>query len=104
MFNVATLVLIITIMTPDPYTHSKQSKTIHAKCNLKKMSKKTPLKTKSDCITVADLNHAVRHLCHVAENCSKLLECFRDYYLFNMSGQLDVGIVLIASDSITTKK
>ena len=34
MFIVATLVLIITIITPGPYFPSKQSKTSHAKCNL----------------------------------------------------------------------
>ena len=49
--------------------------------------------TKSDCMNVTDLNHAVRHLCHVVDVCSKLLKDFHDYYLFNMSDQLVVGIV-----------
>ena len=49
--------------------------------------------TKSDCMSVTDLNHAVRHLCHVADVCSKLLKDFRDYCLFRMSDQTVVGIV-----------
>ena len=28
--------------------------------------------TKSDCMSVTDLNHAVGHLCHVVAVCSKL--------------------------------
>ena len=35
MFTSATLVPMFTIITPAPYTQSKQSKAIHAKCNLK---------------------------------------------------------------------
>ena len=35
MFTVVTLVLMFTIITPDPFTQIKQSKTFHAKCNLK---------------------------------------------------------------------
>ena len=35
MFTGATLVPMFTIITPSPYTHSKQSNTFHAKCNLK---------------------------------------------------------------------
>ena len=31
----ATLVPMFTIITPGPYSHSKQPKTFHAKCNLK---------------------------------------------------------------------
>ena len=31
----ATHVAMFTIITPGPYTHSKQSKVFHAKCNLK---------------------------------------------------------------------
>ena len=34
MFTDATLVPMFTIITPGPYTHSKQSKAIHAKCIL----------------------------------------------------------------------
>ena len=49
--------------------------------------------TKSGCMSVTDLNHAVRHLCHVVDVCSKLLKDFLDYYLFNMSDQTFVGIV-----------
>ena len=44
------------------------------------------------CMSVTDLNHAVRHSCHV-DVYSKLLKAFYDYCLFNMSDQLAVGIV-----------
>ena len=49
--------------------------------------------TKSDCMSATDLNHAVRHLCHVVDVCSKLLKGFHDDSLFNMSDQKVVGIV-----------
>ena len=35
MFTGATLVPMFTNITPGPYTHIKQSKAIHDKCNLK---------------------------------------------------------------------
>ena len=47
----------------------------------------------SDCMSVTDLNHAVRHLYHLVDVCSKLLKDFHDYWLFNMSDQIVVGIV-----------
>ena len=43
-------------------------------------------------MSVTDLNHAVRHLCHVVDVCSKLLKVFHDYCLFNMSDEIIVGI------------
>ena len=49
--------------------------------------------TKSDCMSVTDLNHAVRHVCDVVVDCSKLLQDFHDYCLFNLSDQKVVGIV-----------
>ena len=49
--------------------------------------------TKSDCMSVKDLNDAVRHLCHVVDVCSKLLKDFHDYCPLNMSDQIVVGIV-----------
>ena len=49
--------------------------------------------TKSDCKSATDLNHAVRYLCHVVDVCSKLDKDFHDYFLFNMSNQLVMGIV-----------
>ena len=49
--------------------------------------------TKSGCMSITDVNHAVRHLCHVVDVCSKLLKDFHDYCLFNMSDQIVVGIV-----------
>ena len=47
--------------------------------------------TKSDRMNVTDLNHAVRHLCHVVDGCSKLLKDL-DYCLLNMSDQIVMGI------------
>ena len=94
MFTVSTLVPMFTIITPGPYTNSKQPKTFHAKCNLKvNCEEKCVLITKSDCMSGTDLNHAVRHLCHVVDVCSKLLKDFHDYCLFNMSDQKLLGIV-----------
>ena len=49
--------------------------------------------TKSDCVSVRDLNHAVRHLYHLVDVCSKLLKDFQDCWFFNMSDQKVVGIV-----------
>ena len=51
--------------------------------------------TKSDCMSVTDLNETVRYMCHVVDVCSKLHNIFLDYCLFNMSDQLDVGIVFL---------
>ena len=94
MFTGATLVPIFTVITPGPYTHSKQPKTFHAKCNLKvNCENKLSLITKSDCMSATDLNHAVRHLCHVVDVCSEMLKDFHDFYLFNMSDQKVVGFV-----------
>ena len=50
------------------------------------------LKAKSDCMSVTDLNHAVRHLCQVVDVCGILLEYFHVYCLFNMSDQIVVVI------------
>ena len=49
--------------------------------------------TKSDRMNVTDLNHAVKHLCHVVDVFSKMLKDFHDYCLFNMSEHLVVGLV-----------
>ena len=49
--------------------------------------------TKSGFLSVTDLNHAVRQLCHVVDVCSKLLKDFHDYCLFNMSDQIVARIV-----------
>ena len=51
--------------------------------------------TKSDCMSVTDLNHTVRQLCHVVDVCSELLKNFHDYFLRNMCDQIVVGIVFI---------
>ena len=48
--------------------------------------------TKSEYMSVTDLNHAVRHLCHVVDVCSILLKDLHDYCLLNMSDQVVVGI------------
>ena len=39
-------------------------------------------------MSVTDLNHAVRRLCHVVEVCSKLQKVFYDFCFFNVSDQL----------------
>ena len=49
--------------------------------------------TENICLSVTDLNHAVRHLCHLVDVCSKLLKDFHDYCLFNVSDQIVGGIV-----------
>ena len=46
------------------------------------------LYSKSDCLSVTDLNHAVGHLCHVVDVCSKLHIDFYDYCFFSLSDQL----------------
>ena len=48
--------------------------------------------TKSDCMSVTDLNQIVRYICYEAEVCSKLHKDLHDYCLFTMSDQLVVGI------------
>ena len=50
------------------------------------------LLTKSDCMSVTDLNQTVRYLCHVNDVCSKLHKGFHDYCLSSVSDQLVVGI------------
>ena len=77
MFTGAIFVPMFTIITLGPYTPSKQSETFHAKCNLKaNCEKKMSLMNKSDCMRVTDLKHAVGHLCHVVDVCSKLQRFF----------------------------
>ena len=49
--------------------------------------------SKSDCMSVTDLNHAVRHFYDAVDVCSKLLNDFHDYCIVNMSGQPVRGIV-----------
>ena len=73
MFTGANFVPMFTIITFGLYTHSKQSQTFDAKCNLNvNCEKRMSLITKSDCMSVTDLNHAVGHLCHVVVVCSEL--------------------------------
>ena len=43
--------------------------------------------TKSDCLSVRDLNETVNYIWHVVDVCSKLHKSFYDYCLFNMSNQ-----------------
>ena len=77
IFTGATLVPMFTIITPGPYTHSKQPKTFHAKCNLKvNCENKMSLISKSDCMSVTDLNHAVGQLPQVVDVCYKLQKFF----------------------------
>ena len=44
--------------------------------------------TKSDCMSVTDLNQTVNYIGYVVDVYSKLLKDFHDYCLFNMSNQL----------------
>ena len=48
--------------------------------------------TKSECLSVTDLNQTVRFICHVVDVYSKLHKDFHDYCLSNISDQLVVGI------------
>ena len=48
--------------------------------------------TKSDFMSVTDLNQRVRDICHVVNVCSKLHIDFHDYCLFNMFDQSVMGI------------
>ena len=83
MFTGANFVPMLTIINLGPYTHSEQSETFHAKCKLKvNCENKMSLMSKSECMSVTDLNHAVGHLCHVADVCSKLNREFYDYCFF----------------------
>ena len=52
-----------------------------------KLLEKKGLITKSDCMSVTDVNQTVRDICHVVDGCSKLHKYFHDYCLFNMFDQ-----------------
>ena len=63
---IAAIVPIFTIITPGPYTRSKQSKMFLPKGSLKvTCEKRKSLITESDCICVTDLNRTVIQKCHV---------------------------------------
>ena len=49
--------------------------------------------SKSDCMSVTDLNQTVRYICHEVDVCSNLHKGFHDFCLSNVSDQLVVGIV-----------
>ena len=49
--------------------------------------------TKSDCLSVTDLDQTFRYIGYVVYLCSKLHKDFHDYCLFSVSNQLVVGIV-----------
>ena len=48
--------------------------------------------TKSDCVSVTNLKHTVRHICHVVDVCYEMLKDFHDYCPSSMFDQLVVGI------------
>ena len=54
--------------------------------------------TKTDCMSVTDLNQTVGYNCHIVDVCSKLHEDFHDYWFLSVSDQLVGGIFLVASD------
>ena len=77
MFTSATFVPMFTIITLEPYTPSKQSEKFHAKCSLKvNCENKMSLISKSDYMSVTDLNHADGHLWHVVDVYCKLQKNF----------------------------
>ena len=49
--------------------------------------------TKSDCMSVTDLNQTFRYTGNVVDVCSKWHRKFHDYCLLSVSDQLVVGIV-----------
>ena len=49
--------------------------------------------TKIESVSVTNLNHKVRHICHVVDVCSKPLKDFHDYCLFHIFDQLVVVMV-----------
>ena len=59
--------------------------------------------TKNDCMSVTELNHAVRYLCHVVEVCSKLLKVFHDYCLLTCLVNQSLELSLVASDRKTKR-
>ena len=84
MFTSATFVPMFTINTFGPYTHTKQSETFHAKCISKvNCENKMSLISKSDFMSVTDLNHATGHLCHVVDVCSKMHKNFFENCFFD---------------------
>ena len=89
MFTGAVFVPMFTLVTLGPYTQSKQLEKFHGDCNLKvNCENKMSLISRSACMSVTDLNHAVGHLCHVVDVCSKLHKDFFDYCFFSVSDQL----------------
>ena len=50
--------------------------------------------TKSDCMSVTDLNQPFRYIGYVVDLCFKLHKDFHDYCLFRVSDQLVMGIIL----------
>ena len=76
MFTGATPVPMFTVITPGPHTHSKQSKTFRAKCNLKVDCEKSDFITKSDFMSVTDLKQTLRDICHVVDVCYKVNKDF----------------------------
>ena len=57
------------------------------------MGEKLGLITKSDCMSVTDLDQTVRYICHVADVCSRFHKDFNNFCLLNVSDQLVVGFV-----------
>ena len=85
MFTGATPVPMFAIITPGPYTHSKQSNTFLLNVTSRKIVRKNGFDNQKW------LYECYRHLCHVVDVSYKFLKDFHDYYLFNMSDQIVVG-------------
>ena len=58
-----------------------------------KLVERMGLITKSDCMSVTDLNQTTRYKGYVVDVCSQLHKDFRHYCLLSVSDQLVVGIV-----------
>ena len=49
--------------------------------------------TKSDCMSVTDINQTFRYIGYAVDVCSQMHKTFHDYCLLSVSDQLVVGIV-----------
>ena len=93
MFTGTSLVPMFTIISAGPYTHSKQSKAFHAKCNFKVNCEQKWVWSPKLIVWVFQISIKQSDIWDVVDVCSKLHEDSHDYCLFSMSHQLVVGIL-----------
>ena len=53
--------------------------------------------TKSDCMSVTDINQTFRYIGYVVDLCSKLHKDFHDLCLFSVSDQLQLVVRIVSS-------